>query len=47
MSLEDKRLVPVDPLSRTASDLHCRELVERDPEPIGFARPVQDELFVA
>src|SRR6266542_1801010 len=45
--LEDERLVAVDPFSRTASDLDRRELVERDPEPIGFTRPVQDEVVVA
>src|SRR6266496_1557493 len=46
-SLEHERLVAVDPFSRTAPDLHRRELVERDPEPIGFIRPVQDEVIVA
>ena len=45
--LEDERLVAVDPFSRTASDLDGRELVERDPEPIGSTRPVQDEVVVA
>jgi hypothetical protein len=45
--LEDERLVAVDPFSRTASDLDGRELVERDPEPVGFTRPVQDEVVVA
>ena len=45
--LEDERLVAVDPFSRPASDLHRRELIERDPEPIGFTRPVQDEVVVA
>jgi hypothetical protein len=46
-SLEHERPVAVDPFRGTASDLHRRELVERDPEPIGFARPVQDEVIVA
>src|SRR6266568_4380039 len=45
--LEDERLVAVEPFSRSASDLDGRELVERDPEPIGFARPVQDEVVGA
>jgi hypothetical protein len=47
VSLEHERLVAVDPFSRSAPDLHRGELVERDPEPIGFARPVQDEVVVA
>jgi ABC-type branched-subunit amino acid transport system ATPase component len=47
MSLEDERLVAVDPFSRSAPDFHWRELVEWDPEPIGFARAVQDEVVFA
>jgi CBS domain-containing protein len=47
VSLEDERLVAVDPFSRSAPDLDGRELIERDPEPIGFTRPVQDEVVVA
>src|SRR6266536_6004446 len=46
-SLKDERLVAVDPFTRTAPDLHRGKLVERDPEPIGFIRPVQDEVIVA
>jgi hypothetical protein len=45
--LEDERLVAVDPFSRTASGLDGRELIERDPEPIGFTRPMQDEVVAA
>src|SRR6266542_5168485 len=45
--LEDERLVAVDPFTGSAPDLHRGELVERDSEPIGFTRPVQDEVVVA
>jgi hypothetical protein len=34
--LEDERLVAVNPFSRSAPDLDRRELVEADPDPIGF-----------
>src|SRR6266480_2198384 len=47
VALEDERLVAVDPFSRSAPDLHRGELVERDPDHIGFTRPVQDEVVVA
>src|SRR6266542_3463810 len=46
-SLKDERLVAVDPFTGSAPDLHRGELVERDSEPIGFTRPVQDEVVVA
>ena len=47
VALKDERLVAIDPFSCTAPDLHRRQLVERDPEPIGSTRPVQDEVVVA
>jgi len=46
VSLKDERLVAVDPFSRSAPDLHRRQLVERDPEPLGFAQPVQGKVVV-
>jgi hypothetical protein len=47
VALKDERLVAIDPFSRSAPDLHRRQLVERDPEPIGFTRSMQDEVVVA
>jgi len=42
--LEDDGLVAVDPFTGAAADLDGRELGERNPEPLGFACPVQDEF---
>src|SRR6266487_3842295 len=45
--LENERLVAVDPFPGSAPDLDGRELIEGDPKPIGFTRPLQDEVVVA
>src|SRR4029453_14408613 len=47
VSAEDEPLAAVDPFTRSTPDRDRRELVEGDPEPIGFIRPLQDEVIVA
>jgi hypothetical protein len=47
VALQDDGLVAVDPFTGSAADLDRREVVERNPEPLAYTSPVQDEFILA